>query len=412
MEVVNAVCGGMDVHKETVMVCLIWRDGQGQRRQEVRTFKTTTPALEEMVEWLKRYECRVVAMESTGVYWKPLFNLLEGELEVLLVNPTHLKHVPGRKTDVKDSEWIAELLEHGLLKGSFIPPVAIRDVREVTRYRRRLIEERAAEVNRVQKVLEDANIKLASVATDVLGVSGRAILAALLAGEMSPEEMAALAKGRLRAKREELQEALVGRFRPPHALLLSRMLAHIDFLDDTIAECDATIAECLRPFEAQIALMDTVPGVDRRASEDLLAETGADMSVFPTHKHFCSWAAICPGNRESGKKRPNGKTRKGNRWLKAILVQCAQAAGRSRKTYLGAQFGRFAARKGKPRAAIIVAHSILEALYFILRDHVPYRELGPEYFDQINKDYIIRHYKQRLEALGLIVEIAEAPVAA
>jgi transposase len=282
----------------------------------------------------------------------------------------------------------------------------------MTRYRRRLVEEHTAEVNRVQKILEDANIKLASVASDVMGVSGRAILAALLEGDMTPEQMAELSKGRLRNKREELAESLFGRFRPHHALLLSRMLEHIDFLDGAIEDCDRVIEGMLRPFGLKIENLDTIPGVDTRAAQDIIAEIGTDMSVFPSHKHLCSWAGVCPGNNQSGGKRKSGKTRKGNKWLKAILVQCAHAAGRSSKTYLSAQFRRFAARKGKQRAAVGVGHSILEAAFFIVRDDLTYPELGPEYFDKINKDHIIRSYKKRLEALGLVVQISEAPVAA
>jgi transposase len=330
----------------------------------------------------------------------------------MLVNPSHLKYVEGFKTDPKDARWLAGLLEYGLLRGSFIPPREIRDLRDMTRYRRRLIEEHTDEVNRVQKILEDANIKLACVATDIFGVSGRAMLDELLKGEMSPEQMAELAKGRLRNKREQLAESLEGRFRPHHALLLSRMLEHIDFLDDAIDQCDTVIEDMLRPFASKIENMDTIPGVDVRAVQDIIAEIGLDMSVFPTHKHLCSWAAICPGNHESGGKRKSGKTRKGNKWLRAMLVQCAHAAGHSRKSYFGTQFGRLAARKGKQRAAIAVGHSILEATYFILRDDVPYHDLGPDYFDKLNKDHIIRNYKKRLEALGLVVEISEAPVAA
>lgn len=412
MRVVHPICAGMDVHKEDVKVCVVWRGDAGERCEEIRTFSTMTRPLLSMREWLESHKCKVVAIESTGNYWKPIFNLLEGDFEVMLVNPGHLKYVEGRKTDPKDARWLAELLEHGLLNGSFIPPREIRDLRDMTRYRRRLIEERTAEVNRVQKILEDANIKLASVATDIFGVSGRAILNALLDGEMTPEQMAELSKGRLRNKREQLAESLVGRFRPHHALLLSRMLEHIDFLDGAIEDCDTVIEGMLRPFCLKIENMDTVTGVDVRAAQDIIAEIGADMSVFHSHKHLCSWAAMCPGNNESGGKRKSGKTRKGNKWLKAMLVQCAHAAGHSRKTYLGAQYGRMAARKGKQRAAIAVGHSILEAIYFILRDDVPYKELGPEHFDKLNKDHIIRHYKKRLEAMGLEVQISEASAVA
>lgn len=412
MRVVHPICAGMDVHKGDVKVCLVWRDESGERCDEVRTFSTMTRPLMSMREWLESKDCTVIAIESTGNYWKPIFNLLEGDFEVMLVNPGHLKYVEGFKTDAKDARWLAGLLEHGLLQASFIPPREIRDLRDMTRYRRRLIEEHTAEVNRVQKILEDANIKLACVATDIFGVSGRAILDALLEGKMTPEEMAELSKGRLRNKREELAESLVGRFRPHHALLLSRMLGHIDFLDGAVEDCDTVIEGMLRPFTLKIENLDTIPGVDVRAAQDIIAEIGLDMSVFPSHKHLCSWAAICPGNHESGGKRKSGKTRKGNKWLKAMLVRCAHAAGHSRNTYLGAQFGRFAARKGKQRAAIAVGHSILETAYFILRDDVPYQDLGPEHFDKINKDHIIRNYTKRLEALGLVVQISEAPVAA
>lgn len=412
MRVVHPVCAGMDVHKEDVKVCLVWRDSAGKRCDELRTFSTMTRSLSSMREWLESHGCKIIAIESTGNYWKPVFNILEGDFEVMLVNPGHLKYVEGYKTDAKDARWLAELLEHGLLRASFIPPREIRDLRDMTRYRRRLIEERTAEVNRVQKILEDANIKLACVATNVFGVSGRAILNALLEGKLTPEEMAELSKGRLRNKREELAESLVGKFRPHHALLLSRMLEHIDFLDGAIEDCDTTIEGMLRPFVSKIENIDTVTGVDVRAAQDIIAEIGMDMSAFPTHKHLCSWAAMCPGNRESAGKRKSGKTRKGNKWLKSILVQCAHAAGRSRKTHLGAEYGRFAARKGSQRAAIAVGHSILEAIYFVLRDDVTYRELGPDHFDKINKEHVIRHYKRRLEALGLTVQISETPVAA
>ena len=412
MEVVHPICAGMDVHKGSVTVCLVWRDRSGKRHKELRTFSTMTNSLLEMRDWLASYRCPVIAIESTGVYWKPIFNLLENEFEVMLVNPAHLKHVKGRKTDPEDASWLADLLEHGLLQASFIPPVEIRDLRDLTRYRRRMIEEKSAEVNRVQKILEDANIKLASVASDIMGVSGRAILAALLEGKMTTEQMAELSKGRLRDKREQLSESLVGRFRPHHGLLLSKMLEHIDFLDSAIADCDKAIEELLRPFVSKIEQLDMVPGVDVRSAQDIIAEIGTDMSTFPTHKHLCSWAGICPGNNQSGGKRQSGKIRKSNKWLKAALVRCAHAAGKSKDTYLGVQFRRFAGRKGKQRAAIVTAHSILESIYFILRDGVDYHEMGPAYFDQMNKEQIVRQYKKRLEALGMIVDVREAAAAA
>lgn len=412
MHVVNPTCAGIDVHKKDVKVCLVTRDAAGERHREVRTYSTITSQLLLLRDWLQDNGCRIVAMESTGVYWKPIFNLLEGDFEVMLINPTHIKQVPGRKTDVRDCEWIAELLEHGLLKASFIPPVEIRDLRDLTRYRRRLVEARASEVRRLQKLLEQANIKLSSVATDVLGVSGRAILEALLSGKQDTQQIAELSKGRLRQKKSELALALEGRFRPHHARLLSRILAHIDFLEQSIAECGEEIDQLCRPFDQIIERLDGITGVNRRAAQDLIAETGVDMSHFPSHKHICSWSGVSPGNNESGGKRKSGRTRKGNKWLRAILVECAQAAGHSKGTYLGAQFRRFASRKGKKKAAVVVAHSILEAAYFIIRDELSYRDLGASHYDQINKDHIIRYHVRRLETLGLKVELSQLHAAA
>jgi len=412
MQVMYPTCAGIDVHKREVKVCLITRDAAEQRTKEVRTCRTMTRDLLALRDWLQDHGCPIVAIESTGVYWKPVFNLLEGEMEVVLINPSHIKHVPGRKTDVKDCEWLAELLEHGLLKGSFIPPQAIRDLRDLTRYRRRLVEMRTSEVNRLQKVLEDANIKLASVASDVMGVSGRAMLEALLAGERDAEKLAELAKGRLRQKKDDLVAALEGCFRPHHARLLAQILAHIDFLDESIAECEEQIEALCHPFAEDIERMDTEPGVDRRAAQDIIAEIGVDMSPFPSHKHLCSWAKICPGNNESAGKRKSGRIGKGNKWLRAILIECAHAAGRTKDTYLSAQYARFARRKGKKRAAVVVAHSLLGATYFILRDKVPYRELGSHHFDEINRAHVIHYHIRCLESLGLQVQVQELAVAA
>jgi len=413
MRVVNPTCAGIDVHKKNVKVSLVTRDSAGQRHEEVRTFATVTRQLLALRDWLQDHNCKVIAMESTGVYWKPLFNLFEGDFEVLLVNPAHIKQVPGRKTDVKDCQWIAELLEHGLLKSSFIPPLEIRALRDLTRYRRRLVQTRAAEVNRVQKILEQANIKLASVATDIMGVSSRAMLAALLQdAAQDPQQIAELAKGRLREKRPELALALEGRFRSHHTKLLRRILTHIDFLAESITECEEEIDELCRPFAAVLERLDGITGVNLRSAQDLVAEIGLDMSQFPSHKHLCSWAGVSPGNNESAGRRKRARTKKGNKWLTAILVQCAQAAGHTKDTYLGAQFRRFAGRKGKNKAAVIVAHSILEAAYFVIRDQVSYQDLGPQHFDQLKKDHIIRSYVKRLENLGLKVEVTELPAAA
>ena len=411
MQVIHSTCAGIDVHKRDVKVCLVRRDAAGQRTEEIRTYRTMTKDLLAMKEWLLSHGCRVVAMESTGVYWKPLFNLVEGELEVMLVNPSHIKQVPERKTDVRDCQWIAQLLEHGLLKGSFIPPVAIRDLRDLTRYRRKLVEARAAEVNRVHKLLKSANIKLASVASDIMGASGRAMLNALVAGERDGVQLSELSRGRLRRKRKELAAAMEGRFAPHHARMLRRMMTHIEFLDESIAECEAEIEEMCRPFAQAVAGLDTITGIDKRAAQDLIAEIGVDMSPFASHKHLCSWAKMCPGNNESGGKRKSGRTGKGNKWVRSILVECAHAAGRSQGTYLSAQYSRFARRKGRKHAAVVVGHSMLEAAYFILRDNVPYHELGAHHFDTTSKAHAIRYHIRRLENLGLQLDIQELPLA-
>jgi len=409
MQVLYSPCAGIDVHKREIKVCLVWREGAKGRQQEVRTFGTLTRDLQALRHWLQEHDCPIVAMESTGVYWQPVFNLLEGDIEVLLVNPSHFQQVPRRKTDVKDCEWLAQLLEHGLLRGSFIPPPEIRDLRDLTRYRRKLVQTRSAEVNRLQKILETANIKLASVASDVMGVSGRAILQELLAGERNPQVLAELSKGRLRTKKEELTGALEGRFRPHHAQLLSQLLGHIDFLDERIAEWDGKIEEQCGPYAAALERLDTLPGVAQRGAQDLIGEIGVDMQAFPSHRHLCSWARMCPGNNESAGKRKSGRTGPGNPWLRSLLVECAHAAGRTKNTYLAAQYARFARRKGKKHAAVVVAHSLLEAAYFILRDEVPYRDLGPHHWEEQNKTQVIRYHLRRLESLGLQVQIQELP---
>jgi transposase len=311
MDVKYERCCGIDVHKKTVVACVIVPGAQkGAVEKETQTYATMADDLGALAEWL---QAKGVTHESTGVYWKPIFNLLEGQLTILLVNPAHIKQVPGRKTDVKDCQWIAELLEHGLLKGSFIPPLAIRDLRDLTRYRRQLVNTQSAEVNRLQKILEDANIKLASVATDVMGVSGRRILQALLAGNVDPEQLAELAKGRLRAKKVELQAALHGRLRPHHTRLLTHILTHLEFLEETLASCEAEVEELCRPLTEEIALLDTAPGVSIRTAQDLLAEIGVAMEHFPSARHLCSWAKLSPGNNESAGKRRSGQTGHGNK---------------------------------------------------------------------------------------------------
>ncbi len=405
MDRVHERCCGLDVHKDTVVACLRVPGERGRPKIEVRTFGTTTPELLAFGDWLIEHRCSHAAMESTGVYWKPVFNLLESVCEVVLVNARHIKMVPGRKTDVKDCEWIAELLELGLLKSSFIPPEPIRDLRDVTRYRKTLIQQRAAEANRVQKLLELANIKLGSVATDVLGVSGRAMLDALVAGERDAATLMRLAKGRLKRKRAALVPALTGRFTQHHAFLLGQLLAHIDELAEHIAQCDRKVDEYLRPFVQKADLLQTIPGVGRRTAEVIIAEIGVEMDRFPSAAHLASWAALCPGNNESAGKRKSGKTRKGNQWLRRALVEAAWSASHTRDTYLSSLYSRVARRRGAKKAAVAVAHSTLVAVWHILKHHIPYQDLGPSHFDKLHTERLRHHYLRRLEDLGLRVTV-------
>lgn len=404
MRVLHERCCGLDVHKEFVVACLLTVDADGQAVRELRTFKTMTADLLALSDWLKAAGCTHVAMESTGVYWKPVYNLLEGEFELLLANAQHLKRVPGRKTDASDAEWIAELLQHGLLRGSFVPDVEQRDLRDLTRYRTSLVQERSRTVNRVQKVLEGANIKLASVVSNVLGVSARAMLEGLLEGG-DPQALADLARGRLRDKRPQLAQALKGCLREHHRFLVAEHLAHIDYLDEAIARVSEEIEERMRPFEEDIKRLDTIPGVDRRTAEVLLAEIGHDMSRFPTAHHLASWTGMCPGQNETGGKRYSGKTRPGNHWLCQALVEASHAASRSKDTYLSAQYSRLARRRGKKKAEIAVAHSILVIVYHLLTRKEEYRDLGPNYFDERNRQHLQRSLIRRLERLGYHVAL-------
>lgn len=405
MERIYERCAGLDVHKETVVACLRALDERGQPKSEVRTFGTTTSELLTLADWLSEHRVSHAAMESTGVYWKPVFYLIESVCELILVNPGHVRMLPGRKTDIQDSEWLAQLLEHGLLRGSFVPPEPIRELRDLTRYRKKLIQQRAAEANRVQKLLEDANIKLASVATDVLGASGRAMLKALIAGERDGARLASLAKGSLRKKEARLTAALTGRFSRHHAFVLGQILAHIDELEGHITAFDRQVEECLRPFAQELDLLQTIPGVGRRTAEVIVAEIGTDMSPFPDAAHLASWAGICPGSRESAGKRKSGKTRKGNRWLRGALIEASWGASRSRDTYLSALFRRILRRRGAKKAAVAVAHSMLVAVWHILHQRVPYQEIGASHFDRLQSQRLTRHYLHRLEELGVKVTI-------
>ncbi len=412
MDVVFERCCGLDIHKKSVVACLIVPGSRGQPHKEIRTFGTMTVDLQQLADWLKAQQVTHVAMESTGVYWKPIYNILEGQFTLLLVNARHIKAVPGRKTDVRDCEWLADLLQHGLLKPSFVPDRSQRELRELTRYRTRLTQERTAEVNRLQKTLEGANIKLASVATDVTGASARAILAALLAGETNSQAMADLAQGRMRAKIPELERALVGRFGAHQRWLIAQQLAHIDFLDETIEQLDTRIREEMRPFEPMLNWLDTIPGISRRLAEVLIAEIGVDMTRFPSAKHLASWAGMCPGNAESAGKRQSGKTRRGNRWLRSALTQAAHAAGRTKKTYLRAQYQRLAARRGKKKAAVAVGHTILVIAYELLTHQTTYQDLGANYFDERDRQAVERRLVRRLEGLGYEVTLKPIALAA
>jgi transposase len=414
MEVVYERCAGLDVHKKSVTVCRITpAEGRGWQKEK-RRFGTMTHELLELADWLRSGQVTAVAMESTGVYWKPVFNILESEFEVLLVNARHIKYVPGRKSDVSDAQWIGELLQHGLLKASYIPERPQRDLRDLIRYRTSLIQERVREINRVQKVLEDANVKLASVASKVMGVSGRQMLEAIIAANEDPEALAELAKGRLRAKIPELEKALHGRVRSSHRLLLRLHLEHIDDLSNKIEELNEEIDRLMVPFEEddQLRRLDDIPGVGRVVAQVILAELGVDMSRFPSAAHAASWAGLAPGKNESAGKNRSGKVTPGNRHLKSMLVQSAHAVSRTKNNYLAAQFRRLAARRGKKRAAVAVAHSILVIAYHMLRDGTEYRELGGDYFDKRNKEKLQRGLVRRLEGLGLNVTLEPAAVTA
>jgi transposase len=436
MRMMHERCGALDVHKKTVVACRRRLAAAGNVEQEVRTFGTTTAELLALLDWLLAWGVTIVVMESTGEYWKPVFNLLEGNVEVMLVNAQHVKQVPGRKTDVKDAEWLAELLAYGLLKASFIPPQGQRDLRDLTRTRVTLVQERARVVNRLQKVLEQANIKLASVATDVLGVSGRRMLEALVGGESDPAVMAELAKGRLRNKLDALQQALTGIVREHHRFLLAHHLAHIDFLDEQLSQLGQQIEQhiaalsqpappptgtpgaAVAPGEGEVAslswaqavaLLDTAPGVDQRAAEMVLAEIGIDMRQFPSADHLTAWGGLAPGNHQSGSKRRNAQAREGNRTLRQVMIQIAWAAVRTKDSYAQALYRRLAARRGKKRAIVAVARSLLASFFFMLSRQQPYQELGGDYFDQRRKPAKVDALTKLLGKLGYAVQLEPLP---
>jgi transposase len=409
MEILYERCAGLDIGKDEVVACVRAPGDGGGRRVEVRTFGTFTRQLEALAAWLADEGVTSVVMEATGQYWKPVWYVLEErDFELLLVNARHVKILPGRKTDVKDAEWLAELLEHGLLRGSFVPPAVIRELRDLTRYRKRLIQTHTAEAQRIGKTLEDAGIRLDSVASSVLGVSGRAMLTALVAGERDPQVLAELARGRLRTKLPELREALHGRFSAHHALLVRLALEHVEQLERSIDELGAEIDRVIAPFERARDHLDTITGVGKRAAECIIAEIGVDMSVFPDAAHLASWAGRCPGNNITGGKRHSGRTRKGSVWLGEILTECAWAAARCRGTYLGAQFWRLARRIGKKKAAVAVGHSILIIAWHLLTDDANYEDLGGDFFVKRDAERARSRAISQLEALGYHVTLEPA----
>jgi transposase len=405
MEVVHPRCCGLDVHKKSVVACVIIPGPHGTPIKEIRTFGTMTEDLLALADWLTSVGCTHVAMESTGVYWKPVYNLLDGLFTLLVVNAQHIKAVPGRKTDVRDAEWLADLLRHGLVRASFIPDAEQRALRDLTRHRTTLIQERARIVQRIHKLLEDTNIKLSSVVTDITGASARDMLAALLNGETDPAALAALARGKLRAKQAQLEQALAGTLREHHRFLLRELLDHLDYLERAVARLGDQITVQLQPLQEEIELLDSIPGVNRRIAEVFLAEIGADMGRFPSAGHLASWAGMCPGNNQSAGKRMSGKTRKGSPWLRQALVEAAHGAAGAKKTYLSAQYRRLLARRGCRKALIAVGHSILVIVYHILTRKEPYHDLGPNYYDDLDRQAVERRLVHRLERLGFDVQL-------
>jgi len=409
MDVIYQSCCGIDVHAKTAVVCLI-RKG----KKQTRTYSTMTDDLLKLSDWLASEECTHAAIESTGVYWKPVFNILEGTLQVILVNARNVKAVPGRKTDVRDCEWLADLLRHGLLRASFIPPIEIREIRELVRHRHTLVTVQTGVSNRILKVIESANIKLAQVASDALGVSGRAMLRALAQGEQDVEKMANMARGSLKAKEAQLRRALSGRLTRSQRFVLNELLNQLDETEAAIARVSLEICQQMeennRPFVLEaVQLLQTIPGVGERVAEVIVSEIGVDMSRFPSHRHLSSWAGMCPGNNESAGKRKSGKTTKGSPYLRGALTQAAWAASHTKLTYLSAQYKKLVMRRGKRKALVAVGHSILVIAYHILKERSNYRELGVDYFDRQNVDAQRSRYIRKLAALGVHVAIAPNP---
>jgi transposase len=411
MENLFLCCAGLDLHKESVEACVRRMEPKGHLHQQTRRWGTMTQDILMMADWMTAQGVTHVAMESTGVYWKPIYNILENRFTVLLVNARHLKQVPGRKSDIRDCQWIAQLLQHGLLKGSFIPPLSQRELRDLTRHRTQLVEEKTRTSNRMEKVLEDANIKLGSVASEVLGVSGRAMIQAMIEGEKDPTQMADLAQRQLRGKIPELQKALEGHVTEHHRFLLRLLWKQLTQQEALIVELEAKIEEVTHRFAGEIERLDAVPGIDRRVAEVVLAEVGADTQPFPTHRHLAAWAGMSPGNEESAGKRQKRRITPGNRWLKRTLVQAAWAASHTKNSYLASQYRRLVGRRGKKRALIAVGHSILVILYYLLKEGTQYADLGADFFDRLEPQRLTRYYVKRLERLGHKVTLEQCATA-
>ncbi len=405
MQPILKSCCGMDVHKKVIVACLLREIDNGEVKKEIKHFSTLTEDILKMERWLLENECTHVAMESTSVYWKPIFNILEDSLKVMVVNARLIKNVPGRKTDQNDSEWIATLLRHGLLRNSFIPTRDIRDLRDLTRYRVKLVQNATAEKNRLQKILEDANIKLSSVLSKTFSVSGTEMIKAIIEGESSPEEIAELARKRLRSKIPELIKALRGHVTDHHRFMMTESFEHLNYLAERIQEIEQRIEEKLEPHKAVYELLMTIPGVNKHCAASIIAEIGVDMSVFPSAKHLASWAGVCPGNNESAGKRMSGKTRKGDAWLSVTLTEAAWAASKTKDNYLSEKYRRLVHRRGQKRSIMAIAHKILCIAYNVIDKKEPYKDLGPDYLEQLHKENSKRNAVNRLKSLGYEVNL-------
>jgi transposase len=412
MQVIYSRCAGLDVHSATVVACVMITPADGSVSKETKTFGTMTKDLLELGDWLKGHEITHAAMESTGSYWKPVYNLLEGQMELLVVNAQHIKAVPGRKTDVLDAEWIADLLRHGLLRGSFIPPKPQRELRELVRHRANLVGRRAQSVNELQRTLESTNIKLANVVSDITGVSATEMLEAILGGEKNPEVLAEMARGRMKEKKALLQRALQGKVEEHHRLILSQLLVDIAGYDEQVQEVGGMIAQRLEKDQELLARLDEIPGVNQRVAQVIAAEVGTNVDRFPTDKHLISWAGICPGNNQSGGKRRRSRIKPGNRSLRSALIEAANAAGKKKNSYLSAMYRRLAGRRGKKRALIAVARSILQSSYFMIKRSTNYEDLGADYYERRDPEGLARRLAKRIERLGFTVTVQPVAKAA